>query len=306
MTREREPEQDAGKKAAGREKAGRYSRTRTGLFLADLVLSTLLLVVFMSVFSRPAADLAYRLSGNYYISRLVYGLIFLGYLYLLSLPLSFYSSYIVEHRYGLSTQTVRDWSLDRLKSGVLSTALSLICIGGFYFFLRNFPDLWWLIAGAAWILFSVVLARLLPVVIIPLFYKYMPVDDEELKKRILGMAREADLRVIDVYRIDLSSRTRKANAALAGLGSTRRVVLSDTLTDDFDRDEILNVVAHEFGHSKFAHIWKLLLFSALVTICGFFLLDLAAEAIVRVSGASSLTDVYLLPVLVLLFSLFGL
>jgi STE24 endopeptidase len=276
------------------------------MFIADLVLSVFLLALFMAVFSGPVADLAYRLSDNYYISRLVYGLLFLGYLYLLSLPLSFYSTYVVEHRYGLSTQDVRGWMADKARSGALSTALSLACLIGFYFFLRNFPDTWWLIAGAAWIFFSVILARMLPVLIIPLFYEYLPVEDPVLKERILEMARNAGLRVIDVYRINMSSRTRKANAALAGLGSTKRVVLADTLVDGFDREEVLNVVAHEFGHSRFAHIWKLISFSAAVTVCGFFLIDLAAEGMVSVSGASGLTDVYLLPLLVLLSSLFGL
>jgi STE24 endopeptidase len=144
------------------------------------------------------------------------------------------------------------------------------------------------------------------VLIIPIFFKYIPIENKELKERILDLARRARVPLTDVCQIDLSTKTKKANAALVGLGRTRKVILADTLTNEFTIEEVEAVVAHEFGHFKYRHIWQLLAFSGAVTLAGFYILSLVADKAVNLTGASGLDDLYLFPVLLLLMIFFGL
>jgi STE24 endopeptidase len=144
------------------------------------------------------------------------------------------------------------------------------------------------------------LSRILPVLILPLFFKYIPIEDEALKARIFTLANKAGIRLMDVCKIDLSRKTKKANAALIGLGKTRKVILADTLTDEFTQKEIEAVVAHEFAHFKYKHIWQLLGLSGIITLAGFYVLFLVAGKVVILAGASGISDLYLFPVLVLL------
>jgi len=111
---------------------------------------------------------------------------------------------------------------------------------------------------------------------------------------------------MDVCRIDFSRKTVKANAAVVGLGRTRKVILADTLTDKFTPAEVDAVVAHEFGHCRYRHTWQLLALSGVITLAGFFILSLIAKNMVALMGASGLSDLRLLPALVFLVMLFGL
>jgi len=287
-------------------KAGRYAALKTRLFLADLILSAIWIVLFQLLFSRGLADAAGELAGSFYLSCVIYGSAFMAYMYTLSFPVHFYASYTVEHSFGLSSQGLTGWFKDEIKGVTLSYVLSLGCLLGFYLILRTFNAYWWAIAGTVWVFFTVVLARLFPVIIIPLFYKYLPLGDDALKAKILDLAEKTGIGVMDVCRIDMSRKTKKANAAIVGIGATKRVILSDTLAEAFDHDEALAVIAHEFGHHRHGHIRKLLAFSAVVTYSGFYLLYIVLEKIAAVSGARGIDDLYMLPVLILLMSVFGL
>ena len=124
---------------------------------------------------------------------------------MLTLPLGFYRSYIVEHRFGLSRETLTHWFADELKESLIGVIIFLILIEGFFFFLRNQPHNWWWISGLFWIFFSIVLARLFPILIIPLFFKYKRISDEELRQRILNLAAKMGIKILDVYQIDFST-----------------------------------------------------------------------------------------------------
>lgn len=293
----------SGENARARSK--KYSAIKTKIFVADLVISVVALGAFQLLLSRPVSQLAIKAHHNFYIACLVYAAVFLGFMYIVSFPLNITGSFFVERSFALSRQSFSAWLWDELKSVVLSFVLYMACIEGFYLILRNFPDFWWLIAAGAWIFFSVVLARLMPVLLIPIFYKYSPVENASLRERIMALAEKAKIRLTEVCQIDFSRKTAKANAALVGLGGTRKVILADTLVNGFESGEVEAVVAHEFGHQKYRHIWQLLAFSAAMTAAGFFILSRAAEKIVSLTGAAGLTDLYIFPVLVFLMLAFG-
>ena len=283
----------------------RYSAIKTRIFVVDIILTVAALVVFQVLLARPLADFASSIHSNFYIGCFLFACMFLLFMYVVGFPLHFTSSFIVEKRFALSKQSLAAWSLDEAKSTVLSFILSMAAILVFYLVLRNFPTLWWVVTAVVWIFFSIVLARFLPILIIPLFYKYLPIEDSELTDRIMLLAEKAKVHLMDVCQIDFSQKTTKANAALVGLGKTRKVILADTLIEGFTLDEIEAVVAHEFAHFKYKHMWQLLAFSGITTLAGFFVLSLAAGKIVVFTGAKGLTDVSLLPALMLLMLFFG-
>ncbi|MFC1570766.1 M48 family metallopeptidase [Candidatus Omnitrophota bacterium] len=286
-------------------KSKKYSAVKTRIFVIDILITVISLGVFQCFFARSVSRLSYEVSPNFYLAALVFSLVFLAFLYLASFPTHIMSSFFVEKRFSLSRQTFIGWLKDEGKSVVLSLVLSVGCIEVFYLILRNFPHSWWVITAAAWIFFSIVMARFMPVLLIPLFYKYLPLEDDDLKDRILKLADRSGINLMDVCRIDLSRKTSKANAALVGLGKTRKVILGDTLTENFTLSEVEAVVAHEFAHFKKRHMVKLLTSSAVVTLLGFFVLFIFSGRIAELMGASGFSELYLLPVITLLLSVFG-
>ncbi len=286
-------------------RAKKYSAIKTRIFIIDIILTVLAIMVFQVFFARPLSHLTGNIHANFYIGCFLFASLFLFFMYAVAFPLHFASSFVLERRFALSRQSLAAWLGDEAKSLLLSFILSTAAILLFYLVLRNFPAVWWVITAAIWIFFSIVLARFLPVLIIPLFYKYLPIEDDTLKERIMLLAEKTKIHLMDVCQIDFSRKTAKANAALVGLGKTRKVILADTLVKGFSPDEVEAVVAHEFAHFKYKHMWQLLAFSAAITLTGFFILSLAAGKIVDLSGAKGLTDMYLLPALVLLMVFFG-
>jgi STE24 endopeptidase len=278
----------------------KYSAVKTRIFSLGLVFTIIALAVFQLFLSRPVAMVALGVHPNFYIACFIFAGAFFLFMYVAGFPIHLVSSFFVERHFGLSRQTFSAWLVDEVKSTVLSFGLSIICVQVFYLVLRNFPAAWWMILGVAWIFFSIVLTRFLPVLLIPIFFKYLPIEDDMLKTKIIALAEKAGIRLMDVCRIDLSRKTAKANAALVGLGKTRKVILADTLTDGFTPSEITVVIAHEFGHFKYKHMHKLLAFSGGMTMIGFFVLSLIAGRIVAFTGASGITDLYLFPILVFL------
>jgi len=182
---------------------------------------------------------------------------------LLFLPASYYSGYVLEHRYHLSNESLKAWSVREVKELVLGLVLGAVLLGGLYGLLWYGGRAWWVWVWAGWVLLSVGLTQLFPVMILPLFYTSTPIEDSGLTERLRSMAEGAGLHISGVYKLDLSAQTKKPNAMLTGLGSTRRVLLSDTLLDAFAPGEIETVFAHELGHHRRGHIWKGIALSAL-------------------------------------------
>jgi len=288
------------------ESANEYSRIKTRVFIADLIWTVVLLGLFQLFFSPALADAVRGISANFYAGCFIYSSLFFLFMLAGPLPLRYYSSYYIEHRFGLSNQGFSSWVIDEVKSAALSFIVFVLGVGSFYFVLHNTGGAWWIVLSFLWMFFSIVIARILPQVIIPLFFRYSTVDDRRLRDRLLGLAEKAGIRIMDICQIDFSRKTKKANAALVGLGKTRKVILTDTLIRDFSEDEIESVVAHEFGHHKYRHIWKLIIFSGAVTTAGFYMLSVTAGKVSAITSASGLHDLKILPVLLFLMLVFSL
>ena len=216
-----------------------------------------------------------------------------------SLPLSFYRGFVVERRYGLSTESIRRWAADQVKAGALGAVLSLVGFALLYAAIRTWPRDWWLAAFLGFSLFVVVMARVAPVLVLPLFFTLKPLERAELRDRLAEMARRAGLPVTGVYEWLLSDRTKKGNAALTGLGKTRRILVSDTLLATHSDDEIEAVLAHELGHHAHHDIWKAVGLESAVSLVGFFLASRVLLAASLRLGWRGPEDVTGMPVLLL-------
>jgi STE24 endopeptidase len=225
---------------------------------------------------------------------------------LIDAPLSYYSGFVLPHRYGQSTQSRGDWLADQLKGLALSGVIGVMVLGVIYGLLAMAPQSWWLWATAAMLIFSVLLGTLAPVLIFPLFFKYTPLADEELAARLTRLSERAGARVKGVYAFDMSRKTVAANAALMGLGSTRRIILGDTLLSQFTHDEIETVLAHELGHHVHHDLPLGILVQAGLTLAGFWLADAVMRWGVTHFGYSGLADPATLPLLMVALSIFGL
>jgi STE24 endopeptidase len=225
---------------------------------------------------------------------------------LLSLPIDFWSGFVLEHRYQLSNQNLAAWVWRRLKGYAVGGVLGLLLILGLYGILWWTGQYWWVWAAGGWLLVTLVLGRLMPLVILPLFYKVTRLEDALLLERLQRLASGTGLTVAGIYRLHLSAETRKANAALAGLGRTRRVLLGDTLLDQFTPEEIEVVFAHEVGHHVYRHLPKMVVVSVLLATAGFWLVNLVLGRAASSVGYSGVADPAALPLLLLVLSLFGL
>jgi STE24 endopeptidase len=286
--------------------ARRYARIRYRLMLAELPASIAwLATVQWSGASAALAAWAHRLPSDW-LAVAAYLTVFGVATYAAFLPVDIYRSFILEHRFGLSRLRWRDWVVRELKQVALSSLLGLVLIEGLYALLRAAPRTWMFWATAGWIAVTVLLARVFPTVLVPLFYKTAPLTDAGLAKRLVQLCERAGLAVLGVFRVDLGVETRKANAALAGLGRTRRVLLSDTLLGHFTEDEIETVLAHELGHQRFRHITWFLVLSTVGSLFAFWMIDWASRWWVPALGLRGLDDIAGLPMLMLALSVLGL
>ena len=237
----------------------------------------------------------------------VFVFIFGGIYFVLDIPLSYYSGFILPHRYDQSTQTLKDWIMDQVKGMLIGGPIGLVLLELLYFALRATGGLWWLWAVGGLLVFNVLLSNLAPVLIMPIFNKFVPLGEEhkDLAERLLKLAERAHTKVRGVYKFDMSRRTKSANAALTGIGNTRRIVLGDTLIDEFTPDEIETVLAHELGHQVHRDILLLITFGTISTLVGFYLASLAMNWAVTVFGFTGVSDVAAFPALGLILGIYG-
>jgi STE24 endopeptidase len=284
----------------------RYQRQKITAAVVNVLLSlAFLLVMALAVGPHLDAWLRETLGEGPWLRLLVVAVVVGGGLELLTLPLSFWSSFVLEHRYQLSNQTLGGWIKKQIKAYIVGGLIGLPLLYGLYALLR-LTHPWWLWAAVAWLAVSLVLGRLLPVLILPLFYKVTRLDDAALQQRLRKLSEGTGLTVEGVYRLHLSEETRKANAALAGLGRTRRVLLGDTLLDQFTPEEIEVVFAHEVGHHVHKHLPKMIVVSVVLSLLGFWLVDLVLRGAAEQLGYSAFNDPAALPLVLLVLSVFGL
>ncbi|HTT24061.1 MAG TPA: M48 family metallopeptidase [Candidatus Sulfotelmatobacter sp.] len=280
--------------------AQRYNRIRRWLGIADFVIGFVFLVVLLATrWSDSLRDLAYRMGfQNYILSLFMYIVLLLGISKLLGLGLDYYG-FRLERRFKLSNQRFSGWLWDEAKGFMVSLVLGTIVIELLYFTIRQWPQNWWLLAWAIFMGLFILLAQLAPVILFPIFYKFEPLNDEELKRRLIMLGQRAGTQVRGVYRWRLSEKSKKANAALTGLGNTRRIILADTLLDNYTPDEIEAVLAHELGHHVHRHILKSILVQAAITFVGFWAANLTLHYAVDHHMFEELSDFANLPLLAL-------
>lgn len=281
-------------------KTRRYERIRLRVTLANIVLSILLPLVFLLTgWSEVLRDVAEDWTGSVALIVLIYLLITMLVFELITFPLDIYSGHFVEQRFGLSRSTLGQWLTDWAKGQALQLVFIVAAIELIYYLLREMPGTWWLVAGAGFTVFFVVLAALAPVLLFRLFFKFEPLPDGELKDRLLALSERLGVYVRGVYIWKLGDKTSKANAALAGWGRTRRILLADTLIDEHSPDEIEVVLAHEMAHQVHGDIWKGLAIQTALVFAAFYAVHLALEAWTEPLGLASVSDIANLPLLLL-------
>jgi len=289
---------------ARQEQAKKYANARRCLTFAELALAGILLLILvlggLSVKLRELLTLSAVPAATIYLVGLMvaYGV--------LSAPLSYYSGFVLPHRYGLSIQKFGGWLGDEAKTLMLGLVVGTGIVAAAYWFLASFPAIWWLLTWGIVIALSLILTNLAPIILVPLFVKMKPLDDTELKLRLEQLAQQAQTRVRGVYAIELGSKATTAYAALMGLGNTRRIVLSDTLLQRYSPPEIEIIMAHELGHQLHGDIFRMFVIQSAILLIGFYVVDLALRAITIPLGFDSISDVAALPLLVLLFATFSL
>jgi STE24 endopeptidase len=250
--------------------ARRYNLVRRWLGIADFAIGLAFLIILLSTgWSGWLRDLAYRLGfQSYSISVFVYLFLLLAISKILGFALDYYGFWL-ERRYKLSNQKTRGWIWDEAKGFLVGLVLGAIVVELLYFTIRQWPQNWWLLAWALFMVLFILFAQLAPVILFPIFYKFEPLENEDLRRRLVVLSERAGTRVRGVYRWKLSEKSKKANAALTGLGATRRIILADTLLDNYSSDEIEAVLAHELGHHVHRHILKSIFVQAGITLLGF-------------------------------------
>jgi STE24 endopeptidase len=262
------------------DRADRYANIKYALAIADIVYTLLLLALLqLSRVNIALKVLAYVITPIAAVRVALYSAIVFILYSILTFGLDLYRSFVVERYFGLSRQKLSSWVLDYLKGGALNLLMFVVLMESFFFFVRNYPLSWWWMSAALWIFLTVVVARIFPVIVIPLFFKYKKISDEGLRASIFELAKKMRVKILDVFEIDYSKKSLKANAAFVGMGSSRRVLLTDTLLGGkFQNKEIEMILAHEFAHYRYRHLLKMVLMSAaaiILTFYIFFMLDQA-------------------------------
>ena len=287
----------------------RYERIKLLVGLANLVVYVVVpLVVLVTGASASIRD------G---ISEVTWGIVVLGavayivgasiLLELVTLPLGYFSGHVLEKRYGLTRRSVLGWAKDWLKSLALQTVMLGVFVGCLYALLMLDPGLWWVWASLVFSAISIFLAAIAPIVLMPIFFKFEPLPDGELKDRLMGLSEQLGTFVQGAYVWKLGDKTVKANAALAGWGKTRRIIISDTLIESHDPDEIEVIIAHELGHHVNGDIWRGIVVQIVIIFVSMWVIDLALVAwsdLFRLDG--TLHDYANLPLLALVSTVVGL
>lgn len=237
--------------------AKRYNNLKLGIGIGKALISFLIILLFVWLgYSVKLESFAMVYVDDKYLVFLLFTFLIGISASVLFAPINFYTGFYLEHKYDLSNQTFLKWVWENFKGSLVSLVIGVPIMLLFYFTMNQFGSLWWLPFAIIMFFVSVVLSQIFPVLILPLFHKITPLDNEELKSKIDNLAKDAGIKVENIYRFDMSKNTKKANAALTGLGKTKRIILGDTLIDNYSNEEIETVIAHELGHYKRNHILK--------------------------------------------------
>ena len=276
-------------------RARAYHRRQLALSLAELAAAVAYLLVLIE--TRAAGHLTEwlgRWSARWWLQLTLALLVLAAGHRLLTLPLTWLGGFWLPRRYGLLHQPFGRWLLDAVKAGLLVGGLGLLAAVVVYGLMRVTPW-WWLWGAAVFLAGYALLALVVPIWLVPLFYRLTPLPDGELKTRLLALAGRVGVPVTGIWVVDQSRKSRTANAAVTGLGRTRRILLFDTLLNELTPDEVEAVVAHELAHQLHGDIHRGLLVQGALTLVAFWIADLALRWGMGWLGLAGPSDIAGLP-----------
>lgn len=286
-----------------------YRKDSLKVWAIRLILQFLIPLLFLT--SRLSYRIQYLVEDgrSLFLTGLLYGIIFFTLIFLINLPLDYYSSFVLRHKYGLSNQSFARWAEVMLKGFLIKDLLiSLFIFIPFYIIYRS-PKIWWLQLSFLVIPVIIVMVFITPFVIDPIFNKYTSIEEEELGKEISKLLQRADIEDARIYKVDKSQDTNTMNAYMTGIFHSKRIVLWDTTIDNLEEKEVLSITAHEIGHYIEGHIWQSIGVSVFGTILLLFLISITSNWILNLSngkfGVRHLYDVAALPLLLLVFNFYS-
>jgi STE24 endopeptidase len=282
------------------DKSSRYHRLKRRAGVASALMTILVLGgVLLTGASRALASAAQAAGPAPAASVALYVVMLAAVQEATAFPLVFYRTFFLERRYGLSSEPLGAWFRDHAKASVVGLTLAIAGAEAVYWLLRYSPAWWWLLSAGLFVGAMGLMAKIAPVVLLPMFYRFRPLDRESLRARLVALSARAGVPVLGVYEWGLGEKTRRANAALVGTGRTRRIIVSDTLLAGYTEDEIEVIMAHELGHHVHRDILVALLAEAVLMVAAFIGAAAALNASWRALGLASPADVAGLPLLLL-------
>jgi STE24 endopeptidase len=278
--------------------AKKYNNIKIAVGIGKGIFSFFLILLFVLLgYSEKLVDYLSRFSSNEYMVLIFFVLVVGAFSSMLFFPVSYYVGFYLEHKYNLSNQSFLRWIWENTKGVLVGGVIGIPILLLFYYVMNNYGSLWWLPFAILMFIISVILAKVLPIIILPLFYKITPLEDEELRGKILDLSKDVGMRVENVFKFDMSKNTKKANAAFTGLGKSKRILLGDTLLENYTPDEIETVIAHELGHYKHKHIVKNILIGTVFSFLTLFLIAYFYDISLPWFGFEIRTDIAALPIL---------
>ena len=233
----------------------------------DIILIAFLFGGLLGAYDRWVSSL----TGSFLGKGVLFVLVLTAAQTVLGIPFSLYRNFRIENKYGFNTMTAKIWFTDLVKGLVIGSVISTVMVLGALWLITWSPGLWWFWVWLFFLVVSIFLMYLSPVLIEPLFFKFEPLKVEGLEERIRSLMEKAGLRVSRVFQVDASRRSKHSNAYFTGIGKVKRIVLFDTLLQQMSQEEILAVLAHEVGHWKKKHVLKRIVLTEAMAFCGLFL-----------------------------------
>lgn len=239
-------------------KSKEYNKIKLIISIISTIIN--LFIIFILGFTKIGIGIK-NISGN---NIFYYGLITIIIFFISEIGFSYYSGYYLEKKNNLSNENPKKWIIKTLKEFGIGLVVGEVLIVSLYFFIKISKDKWWIYFYIFMMSINIILGVIAPTVIMPLFYKFKELENENLKNKILDLTLKAKVKLVGIYKFDLSKETKKANAAFTGLGKNKRIIIADNLLDEFSDDEIVAVFAHEMGHFVKKHILKQVVISSVI------------------------------------------
>ncbi|MCJ7497304.1 MAG: M48 family metallopeptidase [candidate division Zixibacteria bacterium] len=292
------------------DQAIKYQKAKNIHFFLDQGYTIIFLILFLflgiSAFLRRQIE---KLIKKRFWLIFFYALVFIILAFIVGLPSSYYDFHL-EQKYQLSNQNFSQWFGEQLKGLLVLFIIGVIAIEGIYLALKKAPRSWWIYVSIVFVFFTVILINLAPILIMPLFNVYTPLPQGEIRDKLIALSEKVGVRIENIYQMDMSKQTKKANAMFTGIGNTKRIVLGDNLVKEYTPDEIEVVIAHEMGHNILQHIWKLIALMSFISAIGFLIIHLTMGRIINRYRArlkiEGMADIASLPLFMLIFVVFSL